>query len=398
MRRLLWLWLGCAALWGCQQEFLPETLLTSLRVLGIRAEPAELHPGERTLLSALVLDPSREGKRSTVLWLGCEPDPFNLGRSACTDTSLLSDASALGQSDGGSPPQGVQLIGVNELAAFSTPVDLFSQLPAEDRRRAVGTVGQVLAIAVAEETSPRPTPEELEAVFTRVKNKEVASVTALFRIRVFEGAAANANPVLLPLQVDGEPLPNGGAIRLRPKQQVQLLLDAPDEAFESYELVTLESTEQKTERLIAAWYSTAGRFSEPRVALRSETLEQFTAPGSEDDPLPPGRKGELHAVVRDSRGGQSWKSWPYYVCDEALPAPLVTDVSVDGSGNLTLSGSRLTSVLEVLVGDTALLGGSANADGSAYSGRLAPLASGTHPVLVRGWNCDDLEAGSYTAP
>ena len=44
----------------------------------------------------------------------------------------------------------------------------------------------------------------------------------------------------------------------------------------------------------------------------------FTAPGSTADPVPERRTGILYTVFRDTRGGQSWREWPFFVCDDSL--------------------------------------------------------------------------------
>ncbi|MFZ5468137.1 MAG: IPT/TIG domain-containing protein [Myxococcota bacterium] len=390
---------------GCGESFAPETLVEGLRVLGVRAQPAELRPGEVAQLSALVVDPSRPGKRSTVLWVGCEPDPFNLGRSACSDTSQLSNPSAISAPQGGERqlPAGMKVIGLNDQAAYAVAPDLFAQLPADDRRRKVGVVGQVLAIAVGEEVSYAATPPELEALFARVRSKEVASVVTLFRIRIFEGEEPNTNPTLRALQINGKEPFQGATVRVRPEEKLSLTLEAPNEAFESYEQLLPEGSEQRDERLIAAWYSTAGRFSAPRIALRSEEVEEFTGPGAENDPIPERRTGELYAVVRDTRGGQTWERWPMFVCDEALPPPVVTELQpssgpADGSTQLLLTGTSLTSVLEVVVGGKALQQAGPSTDGTRYTGIIPALPSGEHAVMVHGKHCEDVEAGRYRVP
>ena len=80
---------------GCADEFTPASTVNKLRVLGIRSEPAELRPGEAATVSALVMDPSRPGKANTLVWFACDPDPLNLGRSACSDLGELGDERAI---------------------------------------------------------------------------------------------------------------------------------------------------------------------------------------------------------------------------------------------------------------------------------------------------------------
>lgn len=76
------------ALTGCTNaSFSPETLVNDLRVLSIQVEPPEVGPGENAKLSILKTD--QTGVVSSSIWVGCEPDPQDLGRSACNDAAIL---------------------------------------------------------------------------------------------------------------------------------------------------------------------------------------------------------------------------------------------------------------------------------------------------------------------
>jgi hypothetical protein len=351
------------------------------------------------------VDPSRPAEQNTILWLACDPDPFNLGRSACTDMDVLKDPSSLAEpgAQTGLPP-GMHLIGFNDVAGYTAPADLFSVLPADDERRQIGTVAQVLAIAVAEEVSPLAPPEELRQLFERVRAREVASILSLFRIRVSEDPAVNANPTLGALLVSGEPHPEGATLRARPAEPLSLELTAPDEAFEVYTQLTPTGSEEKTEKLIGAWYSRYGRFSDPRLALRAPAPQIFIAPRPDDAPLPEERSGQLFIVVRDTRGGQSWMQTPTFVCDQSLPAPVVSSVSPttglgDGTTLVSFEGQQLASVLDVLVGGKALLGASYSAERDAFEGRVPVLPPGEHAITVRGKHCADAETTlRFTVP
>ena len=89
MRRALLL--TAVVLSACGTDFRPESLIENMRLIGVRVSPAELHPGETGRIDALVLDPSRPGQATTVVWLGCDPDPFNQNRGACSDPAVLQD-------------------------------------------------------------------------------------------------------------------------------------------------------------------------------------------------------------------------------------------------------------------------------------------------------------------
>jgi len=382
---------------ACDTGFPIETVVENLRVLGIRSTPADLHPGETAVLQSLILDPSLVGQKPTVLWVGCEPDPYNLNRSACSDPSVLSDPAALGASDGGLPP-GVKIIGFNDRAAYSASPEVFSVLPADDPRRITGTVGQVLAIAVAEEISPAASEAELRALFDRVQAKTVNSLIALFRIRISEDPQRNTNPVFGPLTFAGEALAANATLALRPGQRGVIDIAVADEVFESYTAVTPAGTEQKTERVLAAWYSSSGRYPVGEYnALREDVKTEFVAPGGTEatDPMPPRRSGTLYVTLRDTRGGQSWQTYPFFICDDSLGDPTIA--SVTWGQPVLVEGQNLERVLDVLV-DGVALKGSYNPSTRRWEASPLPLPSGTYPVTVTTRSCSRLDSLSVTVP
>lgn len=375
------------ALLGCDPGFRPETLVSDLRLLGIRAEPAELHPGESAQLSALVLDPARTG--SSVLWVGCAADPYVMNRSPCSNTAVLSDPSAL-TGGTGTLPEGVQLIGFDDQASYRAPADLFAPLPADDARRQSGTVGLVIAFAVAETINPGATQEELAAVFGRVQRNETKAIVALFRITISESDSHNQNPGLERLVVANERWPRDAHVLLREREPVLLDALAADGSFERYAQLTPEGVVEKTERLLVAWYSSAGRFTQTSTALGEDVRTIFRAPGTEADPVPQKRTGTFFTVVRDTRGGNGWRSWPFFVCDDTAPSPSV--ISVDWPSGPTqpvvLHGSGLEAVVDVVVDDAALEDGAYSAADGVWRGYLpADVTPGTRRGTVLTARC-----------
>lgn len=366
-------WLGVVLLvTACDYGFKPATLVENLRVLGVKAEPAELSPGQSAQLSALVPDPSRAAPAS-VLWIGCAPDPYNLNRTACADTSLLQDPSALTGGTGTLPP-GVSIIGFNNHASYQAASDVFSMVPEGDERRTLGTVGQVLAFAVAEELSPTATRDELKALFDRVQRKEVRSIIALFRLHISESTERNTNPKLSALKFGDELVPVGAHVAVLPAAQVVLDAEVTPESWERYTATTPTATETRQERMLASWYSTMGRFSHESTALGAEVKTTLTAPGAADktDPVPDKRSGKLWLVLRDTRGGTSWTEWPMYVCDPQLELPVVEQIEWPTAigGTVVLHGRNLAAVLDVVVDGVGLEGGYSSAAGT-WSGTLA---------------------------
>ncbi len=381
MRRLALL-VALLGLAGCETGFRLETLIEDLRLIGMQAEPAVLRPGEATRLSALVLDPTR-AQPPTVLWIGCTPDPYNLNRSPCANPDVLGDPGALTGGTGALPP-GVSVIGFNDNASYAVPAGLFDVLPPEDPRRGTGTVGQIVAFAVAETLSPAASEAELRALFERVQRKEVKSIIALFRVTVAEAPEPNANPVIDALVVAGERWPAGARLMLLPGEPVTVDLAAPESTFEPYTRQTPSGPEARVERVQIAWYSTSGSFFTETTALGEPVKNLFTAPGLDPKhPLPERRTGTLHTVHRDSRGGQSWRAWPFFVCDADAPTPRVTSVEwpTGAGGEVTLRGEQLEALLDVVVDGVALEAGAYSPLTGSWRG---VLPGGVEPGARRG--------------
>jgi len=330
---------------ACGGSWKPVTVIEGLRVIGVRADPPEVRPGQPASLEALVLDPTRPGERTTMVWLGCEPDPFGAGRGACNDLASIGDQNAL--LDSMRLPDGVKLIGLGNRATYATSPNLFDVLAADDDRRKKGTVGTIASLAVAADVPLNATPEELAPIFEKVQSKEIASQLTLFRVRVSENAVQNVNPTIDALIIDGQTVPKGAAAMIQPF--VEHYMDLAAHEMEPFSEIAPMGVVEKEERLVVSWYSTAGRFSYDRVALGTDVKSRYVGPGDEveNDPIPEGRRGTFWTVVRDSRGGQVWAEWPFFVCDLGRPWPRVTQVERSG-GQLILRGENLEQILDVV--------------------------------------------------
>lgn len=387
---------------GCGEELAPSSFVDKFRLLSVVATPPDLKPGETTILTALAVDPSRSGKRNTLIWLACDPDPLDLSRSSCSDVSTLSDPSAFTPPEGSDLsnaqlPPGVRAIGFGDFAAYKAPDDTFAKIDAADARRIQGAVAQILVIAIAAELPVNPTQEQRDAIFAKVRSREIPSVLVLYRVRVTEDPQRNTNPKLSEFKIDGVPLPEGATVRLFKRKDTPLELVAAEDQFEEYDQQAPSGLERKRESLIAAHYSTTGRFEFERLELGSGTPQSFTPPeGKAIDPIPEDGRGMMWLVVRDTRGGQAFMQHPFFLCDDALAAPTIDSVSpasgpADGTQLLTLSGKNLSSVLDVLVGGKALVSAQYDAARDVFEGRVPSLGAGDHSVVVRGQHCADVE-------
>ena len=108
---------------SCGVQFSPETLVDSLRILAISSDPPEVSPGQASEVKVLFGDPTRVGQVSTVIWVGCEPDPQDLNRSACNDASILIKPTLITEY-----PPGLKLLGFGPTAHYASTPGVFDVL------------------------------------------------------------------------------------------------------------------------------------------------------------------------------------------------------------------------------------------------------------------------------
>ena len=386
---------------ACGAQFTPETLVNSLRVLSVTAEPPEVKPGEQTQLAALWGDPSRIGEVSTPIWVGCDPDPLDLGRSPCNDASFLIQPTKIT-----SAPEGMRILGLGvDNVAYTPAATTFDALDAGDPIRQSGSVGQVIVIVIGEDVASNLEGDKLTELLTRVEKRTTPAAIAITRVLVSEKSteSRNHNPTITSLKFNGEELPIGAKLQVHAGEEIALGADIPDSARESYVEQQPTGPVTKTEQVIGAWYSIGGRFSQERFDLAEVTPTTFYAPGGTkfpDDPVPPKRIGQLWLVVRDNRGAQAFSQFRYWVCDDSA-TPTVTAITPPASANdyVQVSGTNLANALDIVIGDAALLNGSYSPSSDTYLGTQPSLPPGTYPVKLRSKNCDNLDTGlTYTVP
>jgi hypothetical protein len=370
--------------------FAPETLVKDLRVLSIQAEPPEVGPGELSRLSVLKSD-AAPGVPTSVLWVGCEPDPKDLGNSACNDAEILLRPSQITNY-----PPGLQLLGFGLSAGYRSTPTVLNELPPDDPIRSAGTVGQVLSLVIGEDVDPLATDEKLRGYFERIEQKVTPVVVALTRVLVSEKPPAqrNRNPGIVSLLVDGARHPTNGRVGVRPGQRIELSVQVPDDVRQTYTVRLASGDVTRTEKVVGAWYSSNGRFTAERFDTEANESVTFIAPGAAEfpeDPVPERRQGTLWLVVRDDRGGQSFDRYPFFVCDPSLPNPVVQSITAPATpdGQVVVTGENLNAVLDVVVGDAAIARGAFNTASQAYVGEAPMLPSGSYAVTVRGRNCGE---------
>lgn len=255
-RGALWAY-AAANLAACDDNFVPYNRVEGTRILGIAAEPAELIPGQRARLSALVTG------ASTYRWSWC---PVTLGPAtghACAlEEHPISTAST---------------------AVVTWPGDLRS-LCEESAATAAPQDGLRLDCQ-----AERPT-----IAIRLVVESDDGPVSALWPLVIGqEDRPTNQNPRLDGVWAEGAPLQEGEV--LQPGQILPLLAQ------------TSTAVAEPSEALKLTWFVTGGEVDRVRTAygpggdLHALGTNTWTLPEESGD-------GALHLVIRDDRGGVGWLS------------------------------------------------------------------------------------------
>lgn len=304
MRRAAQLAIALAALAACGDDaepFPPGSYLDDVRVLGIRAEPPDVAPGQRTRLSALVYDPGQGSRDLTYLWVVCDPDPHATSGSACVDLQSSRDPAAF-LTD---PPEGVRvfspLLGLFDFPIdYTPPARLFEGLPENDPARVAGLTATVMLVIVEGSVIDGSAWRNLE-------DPDLRPLITLKRIRVADpGPDLNRNPRIETLRVNGVETADAEIVTVRAGENVELSALAADGSQQTFTR-RLPDGGQVTEQepLVYSWFTTDGRFdrggdassrTNGALPIRLQVPDLLRTPYV-----------DVYAVLRDARGGIDWK-------------------------------------------------------------------------------------------
>ncbi len=293
MRRVLFsvFLLGVAA---CKPDLGPgDSLVTSTRILAVRADPPEAAPGKGVTYSALVAGADGTVHGAPIVWSYCTaPKPIgenNAVSAACSNAASLVPAGA-GPTIGAPPPK-------DACSRFGpdTPPGGFRPRDPD----VTGGYYQPLRL----DLDGADATFELMRVTCNLANAppDVASA--------FVAAyTPNANPRLAPLgaSVAGAPVALD-AIRAGSRVSFEASWDASDaEAYAYYDIAS-EELVTKREAMRVAWYATGGAFDSESTGRAENDTATSTANGW----TAPDAVGPIHAwvVLRDSRGGIAFASY-----------------------------------------------------------------------------------------
>jgi hypothetical protein len=294
------------ALAGCDAEFDPGTLVSSLRVLAVQANSPFAAPGDTVRLQALSYDPA--ARPITWAWAICENPASSSVEGCLADIALAAAAS-------GTSPLIAMGEGQDNLE-FTIPANVLDAIAPEARPQAlvgvlsVACPGTLDVVTDAGAVNGRENPLPMRC--TDAAGNELTLHDYIVGIkRVFlRETDLNQNPVIERITFDGEDWPEDEVKEVDPCDTNEFLFDdckgkgdhriaallTPD----SFQTGRDEFERNFEEQLIVQHYATDGIFKdEVRVGQASETswVARSGAAGSEVT---------VWFVARDDRGGVSW--------------------------------------------------------------------------------------------
>ncbi|HEY5241631.1 MAG TPA: hypothetical protein VIJ22_09210 [Polyangiaceae bacterium] len=296
-RRLRLLALACTTV-TCVPPLGPgDSLVTSTRILAVRADPAEGSPGATVTFTSLVASPGGTVTNAGIDWSFCSaPKPLtedNVVANACLDASSLVAAGVGPTATAMTPASGCTVFGPTVGSAGLRPRD----------PDATGGYYQPLRA----DLPGTDTAFELARIHCDLGNADAAAAAAF--------AAAytlNQNPQLLPLvaSIGGAPIalngiPTGARVTLEASWP-----DASAETFAYFDPGSQAVTTQR-ESLQVAWYSSSGALDSESTGRASDDSATTTDDGW--DAPSTARTVHLWLVLRDSRGGVDFAGYDLVV-------------------------------------------------------------------------------------
>lgn len=265
-----------------------------LRILAVKAEPAEPGPGDVVTFDALVLDPEDRGL--TVMWFAClatDADDYGCG----LDMSGLGDLEALldGVTDPSqlTPEQVEELYAAMEAAGlmgvspyfpptYTIPEDILDGLSEAERQEGLNLMVTLMAIP-----DDATSDADMELAYKRVP--------------VSDAATPNQNPDIVAFKVNDSEMLSGMAAQVTAGTEISLEPILSDTSVESYKyLSSAGEAESRTEEPYFVFYMEQGEM-DPNYSIFPESTVQWAAPAT-----PAEGTTWVWTVVQDRRGGMGW--------------------------------------------------------------------------------------------
>jgi hypothetical protein len=314
----------------------------------------------------------------------------------------------------------VQFLGVDDTAAYGAPFHLFDSLAPNDPNRIRGLLATIFGITIDANIPPPATPQDVPRFINDFKiaaeaaeSGQIADVIFVNRIPIVDVTVQeNQNPEVEAIVLAGTDYQPGGPLpRVLPEQHYDITVHtAPDptQCFHTVdsqgnpvqEVMCPDGTMGEMAVLIAIWFTTAGAYDNDRTAI-ADLDNGFTGPaGSSEDPIPCSapapaacdRTGIWWVTLQDGRGGASWLTLPFFVCDPTQPSPVIAEVApapLAPGQTFSVQGSHLDQVLDASVGDSLVQGGYDPASQTWIGAVPAGTDSGSTTLTLHGRDCVD---------
>lgn len=327
---------------GCSNDLSRPSEVTTLRVLGVQADPAFPAPGEHPQLSMLYEDgKAQEGaapRRVRIAWLaGCDNPAgdlyYNCAQAIAETGALLSDADLSAEH---APPTAAGLVGFGSTFTGSIAADAIARRPQPSGISHSYALSYVFFGVCAGELRREPDAAEGFPLgcYSEADGRKMGDadfVIGYFPLYIYDGLR-NQNPVILGATVDGTSYGDpcvtagdcpshtscgqrGSCIPELPACQASQRDDCPSYAFQPIVDATsvepafsaqVSDAHAPSELVWVDYFATAGSFetdakimNDPDIGLSASYADAWRAPKT------PGEV-RLWAVVHDNRGGSAW--------------------------------------------------------------------------------------------
>jgi hypothetical protein len=280
---------AAAAVAGCRPALDDRPwLVTTLQILGVRADPPEVAPGSEATMAVVTLDPTAAADASTTAWTLCRtPKPLDENRVVAADCLAPAAADATGSPvTFAIPSDACQLFGPNPP---QPPPGAPPMRPRDPD--ATGGYFQPVTTVLGDTTAVA-----LERITCGLPDASLAIARAYQA-----GYRPNQNPQIasLTLTIDGAPV-DSAIVPLGARVTVGVSWPADTaEAFPVFDRGA-NALVNAREVLTASWYVTGGTLD--RAAASIDDPSRLSATATWVAPVSPA-SAEILVMLRDSRGG-----------------------------------------------------------------------------------------------
>lgn len=271
-------------------DFQPASVVDKLRVLGVRADPPELVPGQTTLLSALVADPKEGLRPVSMVWLLCDPAPEDALGNVCARQDTLRTL------DPDKMPEGVRIVPFF-VAPYTAPSTVLDTLEPDSVARRRGLSATIMLIVFEGES------------LDDLKDPNLQKVAVIKRIRIADPTdKPNRNPNIADVTLAGTSIDRIDTPAAKAGSSIDLAATADPDAAQEFVRVMPDGSEvTQQEQVVFSWFTMDGHFEEGLTEYASRTpdgkpirLALPTREQAKRDYV------EFFVVLRDARGGIDW--------------------------------------------------------------------------------------------